>query len=261
MNLFAQAAGCARLVRFAVALMLLFAWGRVPVARGQDDAVTPPSPRAMLRAMTDYLAAQDSFSFHIKTNFEVFDFGQKLQFAGAADIQVRRPDGLAVDYRDDLSARRLWYDGSQLTLVDPLDGVYASMKAPPDMDTALDYFEQRFGLVLPTTDLIGMDAYALIASRVRSASYVGLHDVEGEKCHHLAFTGDSADLQLWIRAGDRPAPCKFVVDYKEEPGRPEYIVVMTDWKFGRRLPDSRFKASIPEGAGRIEFMEIKETRR
>ncbi len=211
--------------------------------------------------MTDYLGAQQALSFHIETSFELYDFGQKLQFAGAADIQIRRPDRLAVDYRDDLSAKRVWYDGSQLTLVDPIAGVYASMKAPSNIDDTLDHFEEKYGLVLPLTDLIGQDAYALIASRVQSVSYVGLHDVDGKACHHLAFVGDSADLQLWIRDGDRPTPCKFLVDYKEEPGRPEYGVVMMDWKFGSSLPDSRFEASIPDGARKIEFLEIKGPRR
>ena len=114
---------------------------------------------------------------------------------------------------------------------------------------------------MPLTDLIGEDAYQLIASRALRASYVGLHDVDGEACHHLAFIGKSADLQLWIHDGDRPVPCKFVVDYKEKPGRPEHAAVMMDWEFGKKLPDSHFKASIPDGSQKIEFLQIEEARR
>ena len=249
-----------RAIAIAVTV-LLCSGGVAPVVRAQNAGDVPPSPRALLRAMTDYLGAEDAFSFHMETNFEIFDRGQKLQFAGAADIQVRRPDGLAIDYRDDLSAKRVWYDGSQLTLVDSQAGVFASMQAPSNLDDALDQFERRYGLVMPLTDLLGADAYTLIASRVQSASYVGLHDVGGEACHHLAFVGESADLQLWIRSGDSPAPCKLVVDYKEEPGRPEYVAVMMDWKFGQPIPKSRFEAVIPDGTRKIEFLKIEEARR
>lgn len=256
-----QTIGYARVMSFALALTLFCAWGVAPVTRAQSPGEAPPSPRALLRAMTDYLREQGAFSFHIETNFEIFDRGQKLQFAGSADIQVRRPDGLVIDYRDDLSAKRVWYDGSQLTLVDPQAGVYASMQAPSNLDDALDQFERQYGLVMPLTDLLGEDAYALIASRAQSASYVGLHDVSGDACHHLAFVGESADLQLWIRDGDRPAPCKLVIDYKEEPGRPEYVVVMMDWKFDQQLPSSHFKPSIPDGARKIEFLKTEEARR
>ena len=251
----------ARLARFALALSLAGAWAVTPVARAQQAEEAPPSPRVLLRAMTDYLSAQQAFSFRIETSFENFDQGQKLQFEGSADISVRRPNRLAIDYRDDLSARRVWYDGSQLTLVDPRDNLYASMKAPSSLDTMLDHFEEQYGLVLPLTDLIGEDAYSLIASRAKSASYVGLHQVGGTACHHLAFVGELADLQLWIQDGDSPAPCKFVVDYKEQPGRPEYAVVMMGWEFGKKLSDSQFNPTIPEGARKVEFLRIQEAGR
>jgi hypothetical protein len=224
-------------------------------------AAAPPSSGALLRAMSDYLSAQEAFSFHFETSFEILDRGQKLQFAGAGDVAIRRPDGMVLDYRDDLSVRRVWYDGAQLTLFDPVAGMYASAEAPSNLDEALDYFEELYGLVMPLTDLIGEDAYGLIASRAQRATYVGLFDVGGEACHHLAFVGESADLQLWIRDRDGPVPCKLVVDYKEEPGWPGYIAVLSDWEFGRRFSASHFVPEIPDGARKIEFLEVEEARR
>jgi len=221
----------------------------------------PPSVRALVRSMSDFLASQRSFSLHAETSFEEFDKGQKLQFAGTADLQVRRPNGLHVDYRDDLSAKRLWYDGVRLTLLDLLGRVYAVTGAPPELDDALDHFESKYDLRMPLADLIGPDAYSQIASAARSASYVGLHDVGGRACHHIAFVGDQVDFQLWIRADPQPEPCKLVIDYKDGPGRPQYVSVMRDWEFGQKLPDSIFVAKIPESARKIEFLEIEEARR
>jgi hypothetical protein len=232
-----------------------------PGARAQSAAEGPPSPRHIVRAMSDHLAAQQAFRFHVETNFEIFDQGQKLQFAGAADVEVRRPDKLSIDYRDDLSARRMWYDGSEMTLLDPHAGIYVSTQVPPNIDAALDHVERRYGLVMPLTDLLGEDVYSLIASRAQGASYVGLHDVDGASCHHLAIVGESADLQLWIHAGDRPTPCKVVIDYKLEPGRPAYVAVMMDWESDLQLPDSRFERSLPDDARKLEFLPIEEARR
>ena len=93
--------------------------------------------------MTDYLRAQQAFSFRIETSFEIFDSGQKLQFTGSADLHLRRPDRLAIDYRDDLSVRRVWYDGSHLTLLDPRANVYASTEAQSNIDDTLDQLELR----------------------------------------------------------------------------------------------------------------------
>lgn len=256
-----QANRGAAIATMALTMTLACASGTSPGARVQSADEGPPSSRVLLRGMTDYLRAQQAFSFRIVTSFEIFDSGQKLQFAGSADLRVRRPDRLAIDYRDDLSAKRIWYDGSQLTLFDPEANVYASTEAQSNLDDTLDQLERHYGLVMPTSDLLGDDAYALIASRATGASYVGLHEVAGTACHHLAFVGEEVDLQLWIRDGDSPAPCKYVVDYKEEPGRPEYVVVMLDWEFGKKLADSHFEPVIPEDARKIEFLEIEESRR
>lgn len=249
------------LASIGLALTLACASDTTQEVRAKPVPEGPPSSRALLRSMSDYLGAQQAFSFRIETSFEVFEFDQKLQFAGSADLRLRRPDRLAIDYRDDLSARRVWYDGSQLTLVDPEANVYASAEALSNIDDTLDHLERTYDLVMPLSDLLGEDAYSLIASRAISASYVGLHQVTGRACHHLAFVGESADLQLWIQDGDSPAPCKFVVDYKEEPGRPEYVVLMLDWEFGKKLSDSDFEPEIPDDARKIEFMQIEEPRR
>jgi hypothetical protein len=46
----------------------------------------------------------------------------KLQFAGASDYAVRKPDGLEVDYESDLRAKRFWYNGKTITIFDaPFD--------------------------------------------------------------------------------------------------------------------------------------------
>jgi hypothetical protein len=246
--------------KFLLPLAFVCVIGSLLAARAQGDTEPSSSPHALLRSMTDFMAEQNTVSFHVESNFERADFGQKLQFAGAADIQIRRPDGLAIDYRDDLSVRRVWYDGKQLTLVDPVKKMYVSTEAPGTIDDTLDQFEEKYGLVMPITDLLGDDAYRLIASRALRASYVGLNDVDGEACHHLAFVGENVDLQLWILDGDRPAPCKLVVDYKQRLGRPEYIAVMMDWEFDVELPDEVFQASIPDGWQKIEFLQIKEDR-
>jgi hypothetical protein len=42
----------------------------------------------------------------------------KLQFAGASDHAVRKPDGLEVDYESDLRAKRFWYNGKTITIFD-----------------------------------------------------------------------------------------------------------------------------------------------
>ena len=81
-------------------------------ALGENGAGAKPRASDVLRKMTETLQAAKAFSFHAEINFDdVLPSGFKIQYAGAADVLMSKPRGLHVDYRDDVSAKQLWYDG------------------------------------------------------------------------------------------------------------------------------------------------------
>src|SRR6516165_2454128 len=61
--------------------------------------------------------------------------------------------------------------------------------------------------------------------------YIGINDVNGVDCAHLAFSSRREDLQLWLVRSGKPIPLKLVINYRTEPGSPEYIATLSDWKF------------------------------
>jgi hypothetical protein len=69
---------------------------------------------------------------------QVLRSGVKLQFAGALDYAVHRPNELAVDYQSDLGGKRLWYDGKSVTLLDVPHKMYASVAAPDSIDAMME---------------------------------------------------------------------------------------------------------------------------
>ena len=46
---------------------------------------------------------------------------------------------------------------------------------------------------------------------------LGLNDVNGRRCHVLAFVEKDSDWQIWIDTGPQLTPCKLVITY--EPSR------------------------------------------
>ena len=54
---------------------------------------------------------------------------------------------------------------------------------------------------------------------------------------------------------------KLVINYRAEPGSPEYIAFLSNWNFPKHIPDSRFRPRLPQDAKRIEFLKIKEVQR
>jgi len=206
------------------------------------------------------LGTADAFSFHAEILFDkVLPPAVKVQYAAEMNFALQRPDELVVDYHSDLGGKQLWYKNDTLTIFDEPHEMYASMKVPSSIDTMLDQVERTEHLTLPLSNLAYSDPCQRIRKRIIFGSYIGVNDVNGVDCDHVAFSSRDIDLQLWLDRSGKPVPRKMVINYRTEPGSPEYIAVLSDWKFPKEISDSHFKPQLPKDAKRIEFLKVKES--
>jgi hypothetical protein len=211
----------------------------------------------ILREMGEYLKAAGEFTFHADVTYDsVLANGQNIQYGGAADLAVRRPDRLRSDYNGDERRSRAVYDGRTITLYDMAVNVYAVAEVPPEIDAAVDQIFEAYGFSVPIADLVYSDPYRVLIENVESGFLVGRHSVDGTPCHHLAFSQYSIDWQIWIEDGPRPVPRKLLITYKEEPGSPQYTAILSDWDFQPNLSDHWFQFNPPIGADEIEFLPL-----
>jgi hypothetical protein len=109
------------------------------------EGIEPQADR-ILRVMSDYLKARKEYTFHAEIAYDsVLSNNQKIQYGGAADVSVRRPDKLHVEYRGDERQSRIVFDGSTITLCDLAANVYSIMKVPPNIDAAVDHVFEEYG--------------------------------------------------------------------------------------------------------------------
>ena len=227
-------------------------------AHGQSTPPATPSPEELLRQMSSELKNAGTFRFHAEINFDdVLISGQKLQYAGAADVTVKRPNGVYIDYRDDLSAKRFWYDGKTGTLLDAATSTYSRADLPGDVDAAVDQLQERYALALPLADLISSDHFGVIDARAIAWGYVGVHDVEGTPAHHIAILGENADLQFWIQKDGPPLPLKLVITHNRIDEAPQYQAVLMDWKLGAKVSADTFQPLLPKGAQQVELLVVE----
>ena len=97
-----------------------------------------------------------------------------------------------------------------------------------------------------------------LIEHVKSALYLGLHRVRGIRCHHLAFSQDNIDWQIWIEDGHQPVPRKFVITYKKVKSHPQLTGEIYDWNFAPHLSDSLFNFLAPPNATRTEFSSVSQ---
>ncbi len=234
-------------------------------AQAPPQPAPPPKldPRAeqLLSRSCEDLASSKAFTFHAEITFDkVLPSNVKLQVAAAADYAVQRPDQLAVEFHSDLGGKEIWYDGTTVTIFDPPHMVYASTEVPASIDGMMNQLEEAHNLSIPLADLAYSHPCEMLRKGIIYAAYIGVNDVDGDDCDHLAFTKNNVDWQIWLqrKGKDLLFPRKVVINYRNAPGSPEYVAVLSDWKFPESIPASVFRPDLPKDAHRIDIKKVKE---
>jgi hypothetical protein len=225
------------------------------------DEASQVSVDAILKAMTDTLTGAKSITTHVEKTFDdILTTGQKVQYSGAIDIALRRPDRLYVSYGDDFASREIWFDGNQFMMLDHIARVHGHLPAAGTVDETLDEVAEKYNVVMPLAGLLDDDVQQKIDENLRDGLYIGLSDVEGIPAHHILFSSANADWQVWIDAGETPLPLKIVVTDITETSEPQKTFLFTDWDLEADLPESMFVPEIPEDSALAAFLPKGENK-
>lgn len=237
--------------------LLLLSFPDLSGAQEKQQTIDPKAV-SILRQMSEHLNTLLQFSVHVENSLDILlSSGQKLQMGRAGDIFVRRPDRLRANMKGDRFRQEFFYDGKSITLFTKNLNYYATIKAPSNIEAAVDLAEESVGLVAPIADLIYLNCYDILIQDVQSGFYVGFSTVLGVECHHLAFRGEETDWQIWIENSTKPLPRKFIITSKWLAGAPQFTAFVTNWNVSPQFKDSLFTFVKPEGAQKIEFLSAE----
>jgi len=127
---------------------------------------------------------------------------------------------------------------------------------PKTISETLDTLAVKYGMVLPLGDLIASNAYETLSGQVQTGQYIigrsiVSHDRLHVTCHHLAFSQESVDWEIWIEAGKNPVPRRMVITYKQVDGNPKYRLKLNDWQFDG-IDNGIFTLLIPPNAIEVQ---------
>jgi hypothetical protein len=229
----------------------------VPLVALAQPAGIDPQATKLLKASTDFLASQQRFSVEVRNSLEVvLTSGQKIQFDHTGQMSVQRPNKLRADRAGDLTAQSFFYDGKTLTLFNPAGKYFATVAAPGTLEEMLDMARTKLDIVAPAGDLVFKNAYDILMTDVTQGFVVGKSMVEGVRTDHLAFRAPLVDWQIWIQEGKEPLPRKLVITTRDQPGAPQFSVVITKWNLKPSFNAKTFSFSPPEGARKVEFVPL-----
>ena len=228
---------------------------RVELVRFTDSA----EAKALLKAMSDYLAAQTAISFDYNSTLEVVtEDAQKLALAGSGAVTLNRPDKIRSVRAGGFVDVETVFDGKTLTLLGKNANKYTQIEVPGTIDQLIDELKDKYGRPLPGSDLLMSNSYDELMVDVYDSKDLGSGVINGVECDFLAFREDEVDWQIWITQGDSPHPCKYVVTSKLLAFGPQYTVVFQNWKSGSDVAMDDFAFQPPAGAEKIDLKDLQD---
>ena len=241
--------------RVAMAALAL-ATATTPLAALADES----DAKIILKAMSDYLAAQEAIAFDYDATLEVVTSDdQKLGIASSGAVRLDRPDRLRATRANGFVDVEMIFDGKMLTLLGKDANVYTTIEVPGSVDHLIDELRDTYGLPLPAADLLMQNPYDALMGEVTDVKDLGSGMVGGVECDWLAFRTEQVDWQIWIAQGQEPYPCRYVITTKGMDLSPQYTVQLRDWKTGDAAGPDDFAFANPTQAAEIPIDKLRES--
>ena len=237
-------------------LVIALLAGGANVQAGEGDA------RAILKAMSDYVASQSTIELAFDSDIEVITPElEKIQFTNSGGALLSRPDKLRAHRTGGYSEVELIFDGKTVSIFGKSVNGYAQLDAPSTVDQLIEALRAGHGVALPGADLLLTNAYDVLVVDVLEAKHIGRGIIDGRECEHLAFRNLDTDWQLWVEVGEQPIPRKMVITSKTVNSAPQYTLRVTSWKTGVSPAGDAFAFSPPADAvelGADALIELDE---
>jgi hypothetical protein len=235
--------------RLAVVLAVAATLGTANVSSGRADEA---NAKSLLKAMSDYLAAQTAISFDYDSSIEIVSTQQqKVALVSSGTLTLARPDKLHATRTGGFASLELMFDGKTLTALGKNKNLYTEVEAPGTVDQLVDVLRDKYHRPVPAADLLMSQPYRELMPLVTDAKDLGSGVIHGIECDHLAFRTKEVDWQIWIAQGARPYPCRYVITSKKVAGWPQYTLDIWAWKAGAEVAADSFKLAIPADAKKL----------
>jgi len=242
--------------KWATVLAVVGMAGATNISAGQADQA---DAKRLLKAMSDYLAAQKAISFDYDVDLELVSTQQqKIALASSGALTLNRPDKLHLTRTGGFANLEMTFDGKTLTLLGKNTNLYTQVEAPGTIDQLVDVLRDKYHRPVPAADLLMSDPYKELMPEVNDVKDLGSGVIHGIECDHLAFRTKEVDWQIWIAQGARPYPCRYVITSKKVTGWPQYTLDIWAWKTGAEVASDAFKLEIPAGAKQLTPDQVPE---
>jgi hypothetical protein len=213
---------------------------------------------SILDRMSSVVTDLEQCSFTLNAQYDIYNSGLGLvKNSEVSKVYMKAPDKLLVNRSGDNGKKDLYYDGKKFTYYSADKNQYADTKAPQTIMEAIDSISAVYGVDFPAADIFYEDFVDDVMSKSDILVYLGLTDINGRECFHIAGRNSDLTYQIWILTDGTFLPGKIAINYVTEAGSPQYEAEFTEWNTNPDLQDSMFNFVVPTDARKIKISNKK----
>jgi hypothetical protein len=228
---------------------LLFLAGVVSLLGGTHVVAAEATAKEVVSKAFKYLGGLDQYAFDaVIYDKYTLGAGETEKFKHTVSVKLDRPEKLRVDVKGDVKDRSSYFNDGLFTMVDHDFGYYGQLKTPKNIDGALDFVINKYGIKAPLTSLLYSDMDK--RAKFGSSKNFGVKDVAGVPCDYVAFKKKNKVIHIWIARGDKPLVKAYAIIEvtKEATYR---IDTSVTWKDASSIQSSDFVFKAPKGVTKI----------
>lgn len=201
----------------------------------------------MVEASASFLASREAMAFRWFVSFdEVIDGREKITYLRSGENLLVRGVGFTSHTERGHTLRDYYFDGATVTITSPNEDFYASASFSGSFDELVAAIEARTAARIPIWVMMSEGLAERLVSGIEHAAYLGETLIAGQPAHHLAFTTDDEDWQIWIARDEaEPLPLMIVGTDTRVQGWPQYRAYFLDWNLEPDRDPAQF-VFVPE---------------
>jgi hypothetical protein len=209
----------------------------------------------LLDRMSEVIGEMASCSFGLQTSVDKPHptLGLLKEYA-THQVHAVGPDKLHVQTKGANSNHSYWYNGDILMYYSLTYNHYGFIETPDNILETIEFVHSGFGIEFPAADFFYPTFADDLLEHSDYVKYLGLVNIDGVECHHIAANGPEQTVQLWISNDTFTLPLRYVVIQKTGEQPLHFEGVFSEWRVNPDLPQAIFDFTAPQSARRISLV-------
>jgi hypothetical protein len=213
---------------------------------------------SILDKMSAVIGDLSSCTVTIRSNYDISS--RELGLVKHSDEQelfLRGSSRMLLRSEGDKGSRYFLFNGKNLSYYSMDKNQYSQIETPASLIEMIDTVNKLYGIEFPIADFFYPSFVDDILAESKNLMYLGLTQIDGKECFHIAGTAADKTFQFWVSNDAWYLPMKVVIVYTNKEMNPQYEAVLSNWQVNPDLPDAIFQFTPPVKSKQVRMVPLK----